>query len=190
MRGVAVTRLCTTLVVIAIALSSAGAANAKPKAPAPITVRGGFVNLPPTYCNPATITPGPGTPPGSFTGMCAGAGPFDGGWTGIAYDTYRITVDTAGNASGVSDSWLYARYMGDGTYGGLHFKGTFSIDAATGSFQESARIVGGTCAFAGSSGSISFTGQESHGGYVASWSRPSGAAVDGCNPFDPTPALP
>lgn len=190
MRTKRLTGLLIAWVVGAVVVAAPVSAKPKSDAPKPITVRGGFVNLPPAYCNPATITPGPETPPGSVSGSCAGAGPFDGGWTGVAYDTYRITVYANGDAGGTAEGWLYARYMGDGTYGAIHFKGTFSIDGETGTFVERADIVGGTCDFAGSSGTIWFTGHEAHGGYVARWSRPDRGSTAPCNPFDPAPELP
>ena len=172
------------LLIIALAISAATPGHAT--RPNQVTVRGGFVNEPP-LCDPTTVMPGPGTPPGSFTASCSGGSPFNGGWTG--HDVYQLTgtLYPNGDFEGFSDAWLYAVYTGDGTYGGIHFRGAFSIDGTTGGFEEEARIVGGTCAFKGSTGTISFTGHELYGGYVAKWSHPDNRADPTCNPFNPLP---
>jgi hypothetical protein len=93
--------------------------------------------------------------------------------------------------SGTIDEWLYGMSWADGSIGGLHFTGSYSISSTDGGFAATATIVGGTCDFAGSSGTLSFTGYTANGGYSGTWILP--AAPDGYTvgaPCVTTPTLP
>ena len=146
------------------------------------TVRGGWINEPP-FCDPRGSEVGPGTPPESVSFSCVAVSPVTGGWTGHNVERVEGTLYSNGDVTGTADAWFYGIYTADKTYGGIHFRGTFSIDGATGAFEEEAQIIGGTCAFAGSSGTISFFGYQLYGGYVAEWFRPANASTEPCNPI-------
>jgi hypothetical protein len=173
-------------VVIAVALLATGPVHASRAGR--VSVKGGWVNEPPFYCDPNSVTFGPGSPPSSISAVCVLTSPVDGGWTGFNLDTVDATVYTNGDMGGTADSWFYGTYTKDNSVGGIHFAGSFSIDGATSSFSEESRILGGTCAFAGSSGSISFVGHTLYGGYLADWHRAAGPAPS--QPCDPIATVP
>lgn len=164
-------------------LSGTGIASAG-TGPHPLTVRGGFVNdIGAAFCNLLTAKPGTGTPPGSVTASCTGGTLYDGGWTGHTITHVAATIHLNGDMAGSFDEWFYGIFTGDESYGGIHWKGTFSIDGATGGFQGASTIVAGTCAFAGSTGHVTYTGDEVNGGYVATWYHRGSASSAPCNPF-------
>lgn len=110
-----------------------------------------------------------------------------GGFAGLTFATTNAAIDMQGNVSGTFDEWFYGRYVADGTQGGLHYTGTFIITAATAGFVAEGTIVGGTCGFAGSAGTITFVGSAAFGGYTADWVRPAARASSDstiCNPVD------
>lgn len=154
-----------------------------------VTVRGGYINDAVGPCNPVTAKTGPGTPPSYATVSCLGGSLYNGALSGHTVINLKATFYTNGNATGTFDEWFYGTYTADRTVGGIHWKGSFSINGATGAFQASAAIVGGTCDFAGSSGSMSYTGHEVNGGYVGTWTRPSTTSRMPCNPLV-APSLP
>ena len=183
------------LIGIALVLGNAtvGAAEAKRPIgahPAPITVRGAWFNdVPAFYCYPGTIKPGPGTPPGSVQLSCLGGSAYAGAWTGHTQFTQASTVYQNGDIRGTYDEWFYGIYTADDTTGGIHWHGTYGVDAATNAFFADATIIGGTCGFAGSTGTVSFSGISTNGGYVGSWSHPHSAVDELCDPVMP-PTLP
>ena len=149
-----------------------------------ITVRGGFVNDP--ACAFATV--GQTADPTTFALDCRGLNSiYTGGFTGQTTSHLKFTIDVYGNIEGTFDEWFYGRYMGDGTLGELHVRGTFSIDGATSGFVAEADIVDGTCGFVGSTGTATFDGHSLFGGYTFRWTRPTPPVTPDptCNPVDP-----
>jgi hypothetical protein len=126
--------------------------------------------------------------PTTFTVDCRGVNSiFTGGFTGQTLSHLVYTMDVSGNIQGTYDEWFYGRYMGDGTQGELHFKGTFSGDGDTAEFFAEAQIVDGTCGFAGSTGTFTADGTTLFGGYTANWIRPKAPVPPDatCDPVDP-----
>lgn len=180
-------RWVTAVLLLLVASSNIASARATTK---PVTVRGGFVNdIGASYCNPQKTKLGPGTPPGSVNVSCTGGSLFNGAWTGHTVITLTATIYSNGNIKGTFDEWFYGVYTANNTYGGLLFRGRFSIDGATGGFQATSRILGGTCAFAGSSGNATYNGHSMFGGYIATWAHPGKTSTAPCNPFT-APTLP
>lgn len=157
-----------------------------------ITIYGSFVLTP---CAPTKVTPG--NPATTIVVTCKSTSQLSGALVGIDSSSFAGSLDVVGGgASGTSDDWFYGVYDPGGldrTTGGLHLKGTEVLDGDTGGFRETATIVGGTCGFAGSSGTAHFYGTlvgatAGFGGYTATWTRPYPALfVDACNPVTPLP---
>ena len=117
---------------------------------------------------------------------------YDGDFTGRTIIHYRTQIDsTTFRISGQFDEMFIGTYAGDHSVGALHTKGTFTIDE-NGAFHALARIVSGTCSWAGSTGSITYDGYQTNGGYVGQWVRPvvRPAADPTCNPVDWVPGVP
>src|SRR2546421_10644689 len=168
------------LTILLLMISTTSIASARPKTK-PVTVRGGFVNdIGAAYCNPQTTKFGPGTPPRSVTSSCNGGSLYNGGWTGHTIINLTATVFVNGDIRGTFDEWFYGFYTADDSYGGIHWRGRFSIDGATGGFKAASRILGGTCDFAGSSGYVVYNGDEVNGGYVATWAHPGTSSTAPC----------
>lgn len=91
---------------------------------------------------------------------------------GHSIATTVMRVFPNGGATGTFDEWIYATSWGDGGIGGLHVSGTFEISSVDGGFSSHGTIVGGTCDFAGSTGTIDSTGYGLTGGYSGQWIRP------------------
>lgn len=144
-----------------------------------ITVRGGFVN-------DITCVPAAADVEDSQIECWAGS-TWDGGWTGHTILHIVATFDTMGRFAGRYEEWLIGTFAGDNSYGGLHTKGRFAIDEHN-EFEARGKIVGGSCAFAGSKGTFSADGNSVHGGYVGKWVRKATAAEPGCVPDVPVPA--
>lgn len=178
-------RLALTFIALIFALTTVPSAHA---AAVTVTVRGGWVNdLPAAYCNPTKATTGPGLPPTRVTLHCLAGAAFNGSFMGHGIATTVQTVDTGPpvntatpSVSGSFDEWFYGMYWADGSIGGLHFRGTFSISSKDGTFFATATIVGGTCDFAGATGSLTFNGYSTNGGYSGSLTLP--APPDGFTP--------
>ncbi|HUR76984.1 MAG TPA: hypothetical protein VMZ22_03475 [Acidimicrobiales bacterium] len=96
----------------------------------------------------------------------------------------RATVATSGRMSGTHEEMFVGTYAGDKSYGGLLMKGYLEVDENTHFFAR-AKIVSGTCAWAGSTGTMNFDGFGVNGGYVGEWNRPAArpAADPTCNPL-------
>lgn len=170
------------IIALAAALAGGSTANAATKKPAPIIVRGGWLNdLPCLSVDPQSLRPR-GSPPSSITLSCTGTTLWNGGWTGRTVLKVTATIDARGNITGTADEWFYGVYTPDNSVGGLHWVGRFGVQG--GQFWATARIVGGTCSFAGSRGSGSFDGYQLNGGYTFSWIRPvRKPAPATCNPL-------
>lgn len=148
-------------------------------------VRGGWLNDAPCLLpDPRASSVGPGTPPGSVNVTCSGTTFWNGGFTGRTVLKVVARVDTAGNMSGTADEWFYGVYTPTRTLGGLHLKHQFWVSGASGAFWANASIVGGTCGFAGSTGSGTFDGYQLNGGYKLTWTLPAPpGAPAACNPI-------
>ena len=139
-----------------------------------ITVRGGWVSdAANAYCDPTTVKVGPGTPPSYVVTQCIGGQAVDGSFMGHSIVNTTETLYTNGAISGSFDEWIYGVYWGDLSQGGLHVRGTFNVSATDGGFVATGTIVGGTCDFAGSSGTLNSTGYVANGGYSGSWTLPA-----------------
>jgi hypothetical protein len=150
----------------------------------PVWVRGGYVN------DLQGCSPAPGPSPYLLTLECWGGSVWDGGWSGHTIIHLIATVDMAGRFAGTYQEWFTGTYLGDNSYGGIHTRGHFSIDENN-QFIAQAKIVGGSCGFAGSSGSVAYDGNSVHGGFVGEWFRPPtkpGPAT--CVPERPSPLTP
>jgi len=167
----------------ALAVLIAGSAQAAPAT----EIRGSYVNN--VGCVPRDVKPH--ADPTKFDVTCYVGSTYTGGLVGHTAGHMRVTVDTVtGNMSGTADEWFYGRYPGDdGSYGGIHFTASFSIDGKTNSLRGTGKIVGGTCSFTGSKGTLSFDGFDVYGGFIWQLTRPNPKPVSSptCNPIDPVP---
>ena len=129
--------------------------------------------------------------PTTWDVSCDDATLYTGGLDGRTLTHYTATIDAAGNIDGQYDEWFYGTYSGeDGSFGGIHTVGTFSVDGKTSTATYHAKIVGGTCSFAGAKGTIAVDMAVAvNGGYVVTLIRPNPAPVPAptCNPIDPVP---
>jgi len=179
-----------TVSVVAIALVSGGAVQAKPAKSKTTTaeIRGSYINN--VGCVPTDVRPHADDPT-KFDASCDLGSTYTGGLVGHTAGYMTITVDTlSGDVSGTFDEWFYGTYTGDsGSYGGLHYVGSFFLDGATNSLGGTGEIVGGTCSFTGSSGTLRFDGANVYGGFVWQLTRPNPTPVPAptCNPIDPVP---
>jgi hypothetical protein len=163
------------------------AAATAPSPPAPsapaVVARGGYVNDLP--CIPL----GAGTgADGSVDLVCSGGSIWDGDFLGRTVIYMRQTIDSASHVTGTYEEFFVGTYAGDQSRGGIHTKGYFVVDEKN-SFYARAEIVGATCDWAGSSGSMVADGFVVNGGYVVTWNRPpaSAASDPACNPVDWVP---
>jgi hypothetical protein len=158
-----------------------------------ITIYGSFVL---TSCAPTKVAPG--NPQTTILVTCMSTSELNGAFVGV--DSAKVTgsIDVvSGDGSASSDEWFYGVYDPGGLDrlpGGLHLKGTQTVEGDTGGFAEAATIVGGTCGFVGSSGTARFYGTlaggaTGYGGYTVTWTRPSPPPpfVPGCNPITSLP---
>lgn len=157
---------------ILIPLVSASAATAKPRQSdpppvPPIEVVGGWVND--VGCIPAGG--GATDDPHVFAAECAGTTTWNGDLSGKTILHVSGTVATDGSMQGEFEELFVGTYLGDRSTGALLTRGAFTIDSK-GAFRARATIVGGTCDWSGSSGSLAFDGYQLNGGYVGTWFRP------------------
>ncbi len=132
-----------------------------------IVVRGSWVND--GQCLPTALKGGPTT----FDITCTGTSQWDGALTGREVAHIVGTIDVEGNMSANYEAWFTGTYIVDHTVGGFHEFGTVAVDGATLGFQAHARVVSGSCSFAGSTGRFDFDGNAETGGYTGTWTRPA-----------------
>ena len=183
-------RIIALVVGGAVALGTSFA-QAKPKTADPIVVRGGWVNdAPCVLLDPASVQPGPGSPPSEVSLTCTGTTTWNGGFAGKTVIIAHATVDAAGNISGTADEWFYGIYTPTNSLGSLAMFHRFSIDGTTGGFLSEMTILGGTCAFEGSTGRATFLGNQYFGGYEITWilSGGPGPTDPTCSPVGDLPA--
>ena len=170
-------RLFVVLVVVVFGAAFAAPAGAKaPNKKDYVVVEGGYVNE--IACVPPTDA---GVSPDldEISLTCGIGSVWDGAWTGHTSGTTEATMDTQGNIAGTYEEWLYAVYLPDGSFGSIHFTGQFWIDGQTQVFRAESVIDGGTCAFEGSTGTITAEGHSLHGSYRAQWYRsPTASSAD------------
>jgi hypothetical protein len=110
--------------------------------------------------------------------VCVSGTTWDGSWVG--HTVYRVagTLDVAsGDIHATIDETLNGLVSATRAAGTLHLVGTVDVDGATGAIVVRERIVGGTGAFEGSSGTVEFDGAQvalvvGHGGYQGTWAHP------------------
>jgi hypothetical protein len=169
------------LVLFVVVAMSVGAFAAPAGAKAPrkknfVVVEGGYVND--IACVPP-MDAGVSPDLDEVSVTCGVGALWDGAWTGHTSGTLEATMDTEGNIAGSYQEWLYGVYLPDGSFGSIHFTGTFEIDGATSVFHAESVIDGGTCAFEGSRGTFTADGHSVHGGYRAEWYRsPNASSAD------------
>lgn len=181
MRNVSITALLFALITVLV--GDPGAASASVKKPVPVEVRGGFVNE--LACVPAGAAAT--KDPNVYSLECWGGTLWVGGFTGHTVIHFVAKADVVKNTfDGTYEERFYGTYAGDNSFGELRTKGRFTIDAL-GQFIARAKIVDGSCAFKGSSGSFSADGDEFFGGYVVKWVHPKVTVAPGCVPDLPSP---
>lgn len=108
---------------------------------------------------------------GTYVSFGAGALLY-GGFSGASLASADASLDDDGNLSGTFEETLVNHWQGPGSvFGTLHYTGTFEINTTTGAFLAEGVIDGGTCGFAGSSGTIVFQGNAVTGTYTAAWTH-------------------
>jgi len=149
--------------------------------PPPTIVRGGYIDD--GVCRIPTSVPSVSDDAQVIEFECKGTALWNGGFTGRTLARYRITFATSGRVFGTYEEMFVGNYAGDNSYGGLLTRGSFEV--IDGQHSARAEIVSGTCAWAGSTGSMNFDGSLVYGGYVAQWNRPAvtPAADPTCNPL-------
>lgn len=152
-------------------------------------VRGGYLEDVP--CSSAPVID-PGADPAAFPFDCVGSTTWDGSWTGQTVFTAKGVVNLfTGDASGTIDETFYGVVSASQAPGTVSFHETFFLDGATNTIHIEATIIGGTDAFEGSCGTVTFDGTQlsstvGHGGYSGTWMR-----GDACSaPTDLGPASP
>jgi hypothetical protein len=108
---------------------------------------------------------------------CVSGTTWDGAWVG--HTVYRAvgTVDlVSGDFHATLDETLTGLVAATRQAGTLHLLGTVDVVGATGECVVHERMVGGTGAFAGSTGTVEFDGNQvavalGHGGYHGTWSH-------------------
>lgn len=173
-----------SLLVVAMCLS---AAFATPSLAAPKSVstfvNGGWVNETGIVFTGLTPTADPTVYSFTFSGGSI----WDGDFTGhtVVQGAGFVNVLT-GAFRGTYTETLYGTYLPDHRTGSLTTVGSVSTTPTLG-FTAVARIVSGTCGFAGSKGRMRYDGTIVHGGYVGSWVHPrtTPAADPSCTPAPP-----
>lgn len=137
-------------------------------------VGGWFNGLP---C-PFTAAEPPASNSSTVAFECMSGSIWDGSWVG--HTLYRVagTLDVVtGDIHATVDETLLGVVSATRAAGTLHLVGTADVDGETGTLIVRERIVGGTGAFEGSSGTVVFDGAQvalvaGHGGYQGSWTHP------------------
>ncbi|MBK5305124.1 MAG: hypothetical protein JJD92_00395 [Frankiaceae bacterium] len=180
MRRTAALRVLLTAA-LGISVIDGSGAWAKPK-PATTTseVRGGWVNEAGFVPSDVKET----SDPNVFTVTFTGGSIWNGAFTGHTVVHGVATIATSGAMDGDYTEIFYGTYYPDlesaPRIGSLTTKGHVHVTSDL-EFTARAKIVSGTCGFAGSTGSMSYDGMAVNGGYVGRWTRPAGAAA-----VDPT----
>ncbi len=168
-------RVITLMVVTALiaGLQVGGASTAATaRSSAHVRVVGGYVNHA-HVCNGQSTSD-----PNVVQFECTGGALWNGGFTGQTRARLTATMDlTTFDVAGTYEDLFIGRHVSDGSDGTMLFRGTFTIDGATKAFEAHARIVEGTCAFAGSTGFADYAGNLVDGGYVVKWIRPKKRAA-------------
>lgn len=168
--------------VLAVSVTFASPAGAGSR-PTRTEVRGGWFNEAGFVPLSATATSDPDVYKMDFTGGSIWDGSFDGHT--VIRGTALMNV-TTGAVSGSYTEVFYGTYEPDGRTGSVTTKGRFVSDENS-TFKARARIVGGSCGFTGSRGTIAYDGLSVHGGYVGTWIHPAGEpSAEPCAP--PAPA--
>lgn len=173
--------LTTLSVCLLVTLATLSAADAKQKGgTTATTVRGGFINEA-GFIPAGEPTPGPD--PGSFVIPFTGGSTWNGSFTGHTVINGVATLYSNGALEGTFTETFYGVYEPDRRTGSLTHSGTFSSDEHS-LFTARSRIVGGTCGFLDSSGSLAFDGASTNGGYIGTWRQPKGftAPPEPCTP--------
>jgi hypothetical protein len=186
--GRRVTGVGPTMRVLVAAALVAGVATgsiawAKPKpATATSEVRGGWANEAGAVISDLKPTGDPNVFAVTFTGGSV----YDGGFTGHTVVHGDGTIATSGEMDADYAETFYGTYSPDlesaPRTGSFTMKGHLHITSDL-QFTARAKIVSGTCGFAGSTGSMAYSGMAVNGGYVGSWSRPAperGPLVSAC----------
>lgn len=157
--------------------------TSKNDSPPPTVVRGGYIDD--AQCRIPTSVPTitQDAQAVEFEIDCTGSALWNGGFTGRTVSHIHGTVTTSGRVFGTYEEMFVGTYAGDNSYGGLLMRGYFEVE--NGQHTARAEIVSGTCAWAGSTGSMNFDGALVYGGYVGQWNRPAvtPAADPTCDPL-------
>lgn len=153
-------------------------------------VHGAFVND--DLCGPGHSFAPHADDPTTFDFSCGIASVYSGGLDGHTLGNMTGTIDVSGNTVGTYDEWFYGTLSSeDGTLGGIHYQGWFAVDGKTNGFRGGAKIVGGTCSFAGAAGAFAFSGISVAGGWSMQLVRPEPKPAPSatCDPVDPNPVI-
>jgi hypothetical protein len=148
------------------------AATASPNATP--TVYGGWVGELP--CLITAAAPNPAAPT-VVPLTCRSGTTWDGAWTGHTHYVITTTADLAtGDSSGTIDETFVGVDTATSSPGTLHLTGTVTTHGADNTLVVTEQIVGGTGAFASTTGNAVFEGTQlsgllGHGGYHASITR-------------------
>ena len=158
-------RLLAVLLMLVLAAPAAAEASRE-------RVVGNYINDL-TACLEGAVAPAPPAPPATLSFSCTGGSVYFGALTGHTHILFDGTYDAAsGEVYLTFDEWLFARHLGDGTEGALHYRGEVHANVLTQEFTGEARVVDGACGFDGSRGKWSFDGTFVAGSYVLEWVRP------------------
>jgi hypothetical protein len=108
---------------------------------------------------------------------CVSGSMWEGTWVGHTLYRAAGTLDVvSGDIHATVDETLVGLVSATRAAGTLHLVGSVEVDGATGSMVVRERIVGGTGAFEGSSGTAVFDGAQvalvaGHGGYQGTWTH-------------------
>jgi hypothetical protein len=139
-----------------------------------VNVRGGWIGELP--CLFTALAPG-GSKPTVVSFTCTSGTTWDGTWTGHTHYVVRATLDlVTGSGTGTIDETLVGIVTAGASPGTMHLLGTLNVDGATNTVEVDETIVGGTGAFAGSTGQVVFEGLQlsgviGSGGYHGTWHR-------------------
>jgi len=138
----------------------------------------------------------PTSDPDVYTVTYAGGSIYECDFTGhtmFRAEGATLNVKTGGSSADYTETFYgtcTAGLRSTPAVGLLTFKGHFEVTQDL-TFLATADIVGGTCGFTSSSGSLAYNGfmaNVGNGGYVGSWTQPAGAAPEPrelCTPAAP-----